>query len=466
MTDFAQDWWPPSEDQARFDQYTRNLQLFDSDHKTAFERMSAKLPRHLREKLYLVQDYPRLVTEIYADLIYGAPPVISAPAQQEQLNELLVKNDFLMRLYQSELTLSPCGDAVWKVALAPGDDGQMRVFIEEMRPQHYFKVVDPFNCNRVLKQGLAWEVRIGAGDNLRRYLRVEWHYAGRIEHFAYRLQGFGKVGKVPVALAEVHGQDAPPDVELTRVPMPLLHHMVNVNRSGRVYGQSDYTEGLITLFDTANERISSMARVLNKHEEPVTVLPLGILNSRNRGNVRVEELEVIELTPDMNGLDVPRKLTWDAKLEASFQLLEKIEDKIFDFAAISPAMLGKDKAGNIESGRAMQMRFARMMNRVDRKRMFREPAIKAVLFCALWMEHAWLNKPLPQNLPEVTWRNGLPKDDSELTDVATRQVAAELMSRRTAIRYIRQVGDVEAEAELAQIEAERAQRAQTETQQS
>lgn len=456
MIDFTQTWWPPAADQCRLEGYERKEELFESEHAEAFEHKSAKVPSHLKDKLYLIQDYPKLISTTVANLLFGQAPVFSFPENQAQLNRLVTENRIPTTLYEAELSASFRGDAVFKLSIGPRNPGgENEVLIEEVPAYAYFAELDPDNARRVLSQCLAWERCVQDADGRQtRYLRVEHHEPGFIYNELYKIEGQTKVkGPIPLeTIYDMSAPDAPKPVEETGVPFPLLFHFPNVRHGSIYYGMSDYSRGLETLFDEANQRITSIATVLDKHIDPKLVLPTGILNKR--GNVKAEDLQVIEVAPEDAVTGAPRMLTWDAQLESSFRQLEIIEKKIFQFADIS--RIDREGVGNVDSGRAMHMLFAPMLALVTRKQNYRQPVICEMLYCAMWLGAA-RNVPgytRPITKPEMVWRNSLPKDDQELTTVAAMAVGARIMSRETAIRYTLQVGADEAAAELARIDAD------------
>jgi hypothetical protein len=277
---------------------------------------------------------------------------------------------------------------------------------------------------------------------------------GQIVNELYEIIGQGRVKNRRVPLSYLYGDAAPDEVEVTGVSTPLLFHFPNKTSGGDYWGDSDYSLGLESLFNEANARMTSISDVLDKHVGPKLIVPSGVLS--HRSETPVAELDIIEVWPEDAVTNSPRYLTWDAQLQAAFNQLAALEEKIFQFSDVSPAMFGKDKAGNIESGRAMAMRFARMMTRTNRKRAFREPVLQDMLFVAMQLQVYWgiPGATEPVSPPEVIWRNGLPKDDKELSEVAAAMVGAKLMSRETAYRYFANVGADEAKAEMDKVAAE------------
>ena len=453
MIDFQSTWWPA--DQERLTLYAQLDQMFLSKHREAFARLSGKLPKHLYDKAYISQDYPKFISSTWAGLLFGRPPVISTPipAEQSSLNTIMASNRLAQTFYESELACSSRGDAVLRLSTGsrhPG--GPVEVLIEEVPAYSYFAECDPDNQRRILSQCLAWERTVGEGDKLKRYLRVEHHGAGWIRNELYPITGLTKVGPA-VPLSVLYGEDAPPDYIETGVSVPLLFHLPNELYGCAHYGMSDYTPTLVGLFDEANQRITGIADVLDRHKDPKLILPTGVLD--RRGQIKTEDLEIIEVAPEDASSNAPRLLTWDAQLDSSFKMLDEVDSAILKFAQISAAWARQD-AGNIDSAPAFNRCFAQMLARLTLKQSYREPVIKQMLFTAMQLNAIIGLGPAPTAPPEVLWSNGLPKDDKEMTEVAAAAVGAGFMSKLTAIRYTRQVGEAEAMAELARIDEERA----------
>lgn len=440
-------WWPP--DKERIDAYAQRELLYEGDHKVAFAHLSAKMPDHLADRVYLALDYPKLIVNTFADLLFAESPVLTLPGQQEFLDRLVEQNNLFTTFYEAELSCSFRGDAVYRVGLNAAGD---QVKIEEKPAWSYFVEINPDNVREVLSECLAWEreIRYRNGDT-RRFLRVERHKPGFIYNELYEREGLTKVVR-QVPLSVLYGDDAPPDVEETGVPFSLLIHAPNVRHGSRYWGQSDLTDGLIALFDEINGRATAISDILDKHADPKLVAPLGTVG-RN-GKINHGSLNLLEVSAEEAAANVPRYLVWDAKLEACFDQLDRVEDWIFKFSDVSQAMHNRGKVGNIDSGIAMKQLFMPMLTRSNRKALYRQPVIQRVIYVAMMMAHRWLKWPEPSGLCEVVWRSGLPRDDSELTSVATQLVQSRLMSRHTAVRYVHGVGDTEASAELARVDAE------------
>lgn len=461
MIDFVESWWPPAEDECRLKNYKRRQELFESNHAEAFKEKSGKIPDHLKDKVYLVQDYPKLISKEFAKLLFGKAPIFSMPSQQAQLDKLVTDNKLPVALYENELSTSFRGDGVFKVSIGPRHPGgENEVLIEEVPAYSYFTELDPDNTRRVKSQCLAWERIVtkkepGGGTRDIRYLRVEEHGAGWIRNALFIIKGFTQI-EGPVPLSELYGDDpnAPQEFYETKVSVPLLFHFPNVRHGSCYYGESDYTPGLESLFDEANGRITSIGCVLDKHVDPITAIPTGIIGKK--GTIKVEDLAIMEVAPEEASAGLPKKVTWDPLLESSFNQLETIEERIFLFADVCRP--DRKAVGRIDSGRAMHMLMAPMLARAELKQTYRQPVICEMLSTAIALGAA-NNVPgysQPTEMPEMIWRNGLPKDDKELMEVASVGKGAEIMSQEDAIRYFFQCGQQEAKAIMDRIKEDRA----------
>lgn len=468
MIDFQRSGWPPSAaDCKRLANYARYDQLRESRHAEAFEEKSAKLPPHLASKTYLIADYPSLISKVSADMLFGERPIFHAasPDEQAAMDEILRANNLWTTLHEAEQSNSSRGDAVLRVRLAE-DHGRRHVVIEELPASCYFIETDPDNSRRVLSHCLAW-VRLGP-DERTEYLRVEHHLPGQIVNELYllsdtvipmRLAGTDEPMRLAakrvrdrVDLADLYGSAAPPDVMETGVPYSLLFHVPAARNGNRVFGESDYTPGLESLFDAYNGRLTKIDDILDRHAEPIFLGPEGILDEQ--GNLRREDMSVLEIPRGGDGAAV-RYVTWEGQLQAAFMQLEKISDLIFKFSEISPAIFGEDKAGSIESGIAMRFRFARTESKISRKRNYWDPVLSHMVYVAMLLAARWIpGHPVPTRPPVITWRDGLPQNTKEQAEIEEIRLRSGTTSRQSAIMRIDETTQEAAREEIARIEAE------------
>lgn len=458
MIDFQATGWPPSaEDVKRLEDYQRYTQLFEGDHASAFAEKSAKLPSGVASKVYLIADYPKLISNVCGDMLFGEAPIFSAEdeAEQKLITDLVDSNDLISTLMEAALSQSFRGDAVFRCRVGTRDtDGQRGVIIEEVPAHSYFQEVDSQDCRRVLSEAIAWVHPTEESD----YLRVEHHLKGEVVQQAFELDlNTGKVGDF-VPLEFLHGSDAPPEREATGLPFSLLTHIPNTRHGSRRWGASDFAGGLESLFDAVNNRLSKIEAILDKHADPNLVVPQGTLD--DDGNLEKSTGLVFEVPTEDGGSNLPRYMTWEGQLLACFQELEVLGDLIFKFSEISPAIFGQDKAGSIESGRAMRMRFIRTLAKMSRKKQIWDPRLKRILWVARKLGEKFLNWPAAPESPaktvEIEWQDGLPVDQTEQVGIEVQRVREGLTTKEKAIRRLDQVNAAQARKELAAIAKEKA----------
>lgn len=458
--------WPPVSDLERIASYKLRELLFEGKHAEAFAQKSARLPARVRSKTYLIAEFPALLTRVCADMLVSEPPVISAPhgsslEQAQRLKDLVARpgrpDNLNVLMYEGELGASSRGDAVWVAEVDPRGGGQVR--FREVPASNYFVTPNPDNIREVLSETVAWERDyIGADGRTHQALRVD-HYMpdGTIRHEAWELDAPSGQVDFQLRLEDVYGWDAPAwllrEVTDTGVGESTLVHVPNERYGKSYWGLSDYSEGLVSHFDEVNNRLTRIADYLDKHTAPRIILPEELRGCVDEaGNISVADLEAVWVDPKAAG-NLPRYLVWDGQMIAAFKEIETLIDLIFKFSEVSPAIFGEDKAGSIESARAMLFRFIRTSAKIARKRMYFDPAVKRLLILGQKLNERWLRGPEPV-VPTIVWQDGIPHDYRENVETEEIRRRAGLTSRVDAIRRIDMLDEQEARTAVARIEEE------------
>jgi hypothetical protein len=150
----------------------------------------------------------------------------------------------------------------------------------------------------------------------------------------------------------------------------------------------------------------------------------------------------------------PGYMTWDGKLEAAEAQIDRLVDFIFYISETSPAAFGMDKLGTSESGSALKKRLMRTLAKVNRKKMYADPAIKDVLEIAMMMDNEWAGASYEVERPSVTWSDGLPNDPKEDAEVIGTRIQNKTMSQKKGIMILDNCNEETAEKELEQIQKE------------
>lgn len=461
--------WPPTrEDAERRAKYAYYEQIFDGDYKEAFAHKSCQVDPD-DEKVYLGADWGALICKVNADMLFGQPPIVSVGEDQKQLDQLLKNTDLFALLNEAALPQGFRGDAV--LLLEWCKEKKMPV-VTEIPACNYFALRSSDNSRKVLEEAVAWEVTVG----LDTYLRVDRYKKGKITRECYKVGdqvGTGwevedaglvrqrKTTPAPLSAAYPFPEDepAPSDQGTYRLPngrSPLF--LVPNQRHGSCYfGRSEFAGGITSLFDSFNQRLTELHDVISKHADPKLVLPEGVLD--RHGRVKSEDLGVIEIPTGAENGDVFRYLIWDGQLIPATGELKILEELIFKFSETSPAIFGSDKAGSIESGRAMKFRFQRTLAKIARKVRIWDPILKELIFLIHWMAAEMkaeitypdgTTEPVkpPTRQAELAWQNGLPLDIKEQIEIEALRVQNSLTSRVKAVQRLDQCSEQKAQDDL------------------
>lgn len=444
--------FPPSDAQSRLNDYEYYCKLFMGQHFDAFRiRIDDERYNRAFAKLrYVMVNFAGLISKIVADMLFSEPIVVKVPdGDQEFVDALWKENQMDIQCYESALANSHLGDAVFKTRIGPrGNSVDSTVIIEDIMPQIYFPEVDPFNVRAEPKEKvLAWTFK--KGDKF--YLRKEIHKDNKIINKVFEMQG--KEIKQEVGLDILDIKDLVGEEE-TKIDRSLITHVVNWKTGDRHFGLSDYND-LDSLFYAINNRMTKMDNILDKHGDPILMVPPGILDEK--GNVKKKALGVIEMGDGEAGK--PEYIVWDAKLESALSEVEKLVEFMYLIGEISPDVLGMGK-GVSDSGRALKFKLMRTIAKVQRKRLYYDHAIKEMIYTAQVLAKAWGTKVGGKTLqgepvmPEIEWSDGLPIDEVEQLDKEIAAVDAGLTSKLSAHMRVYGVDEKTAKDELAEIEKE------------
>ncbi len=439
----------------RINYYKYYEKLFIGDHFGAFayymddERFTAQYQK-LR---YVMANFAGLISKVIADFLFSEPITARVPdGDQDFLDALWRENNLDTQLYESALTNSYNGDDVFKVRVGKRNfyDDKPTLIIEETTPTIYFPKVNGFNVREVpQRQELAWTFTI----NGKKYLRKEIHEGGTIYNEVWQMEGNKIVAQVDISILGI--PDLQPMVP-TGVKEPLLFHIPNWKTGNRYFGISDYHD-LDSLFFAINNRLTKTDNILDKHSDPILMVPPGVLDEN--GKVKKKALGVIEIAEGETGK--PEYIVWDASLENAFKEIDYLVDKLLMTSEISPDAFGMGKNGAAESGRALKFKLLRILAKAKRKKLYYDTQLKNVLFVAQKMAKVWNLEVGGQKLKgdpalvELEWNDGIPVDEKEEAEVETMKIDAGIQSKKEAIMRIDGIDEKAADKKLKDIEAEK-----------
>lgn len=440
------------EDEDRLQNYHYYEQLFLGEHYEAFKvRVSSNDFNKAYSKIrYVMVNFAGMISKIVADMLFGEPLAakFENKDQQSWIEDFWHENNLDILLYESALTNSFMGDCLFKLRVGQRyeKDKKSSVIWDTPSSALYFPHIDRFNVTGEPKEReLAWTYEL----NGKTYLRREIQSAGKIVNEAYLMKGNEIKNKVSLTEAGLAGIK---DVEETKIDRNLLIHIPNWKAGTRWNGISDYFD-LDTLFFAVNNRMSKIDNILDKHSDPILMVPPGVLDEN--GKVKKQDGRVIEIGEGDDGK--PEYVVWDASLENAFKEIEKLVDFVYMVGEVSPDVLGLGK-GQSDSGRALKFKLMRTLAKVNRKKRYYDRAIKEALYVAQLLAKEYDcyagGKPFPGEpvIPDLEWQDGLPADEMEQIDIETKAIDAGITSPKDSMMRVYNMDEEAAEKKIKEID--------------
>lgn len=447
--------FPYDNEKQRLLNYSYFEQLFLGDHYEAFNLRAedGQFHKQYAKLRYVMINFAGLVSKICADMLFSEQVTLKMPegGDQKYTEGLWTENNLDVQLYESALGNSYNGDAVFKVRVGKRhpNDKKSTVIIEDITPRIYFPKIDPFNVRaEPTQKELAW-VFTRSTDQ---YLRKEIHEPGKIINKVYKMDK-GIIGE-EVSL-DILGIPGLTPEQSTKIDQSLIVHIPNWKVGSKWNGFSDYYD-LDSIFFAINNRMTKVDNVLDKHTDPILMVPPGVLNEN--GTVRKKALGVIEIGEGETGK--PEYIVWDASLDNAFKEIEKLVEFLYMIGEVSPDVLGLGE-GVSDSGRALKFKLMRTIAKVARKKLYYYRAIQDIMLIAQKMGKAWGIEVEGQLLsgepakPDLTFADGLPIDDSELIDTESKAIDAGITSKKDSMMRVYNLDEKVADQRLKDIEAEK-----------
>lgn len=449
--------FPAKIDKDRIADYDYYFKLFEGKHFDAFKvRVGSKDFNEAYARIrYLYVNFAGMISRIVADMLFGEQVKIKVDDEKAQAwLEDFWRENFLDALwYESALTNSAVGDALVKLRTAQIDDNDpskgLTVKLEQAPASIYYPHINPQNVNSdPTVRELAWIVPMGKDQ----YLYREIYELGKITYEAWEMHGDKPEVKVPVSTIFPGAID-----ELqTKIDRHILLHIPNWRTGMRWNGYSDYYD-LDALFFAINNRLSMTDNVLDKHTDPILMVPPGVIDPKT-GKVKRKDGRVIEMESGEDGK--PEYIVWDASLENAFKQIEKMVQMMWMVSEISPDTLGLGD-GQADSGRALKFKLMRTIAKVNRKKVYYDHAIKEALYVAQLLAKANGAKvngkavDFEPVMPELVWADGIPADDTEMIDNITKEIDAGILDRKSAAQKMYGIDEKSAQKRIDEVDKEK-----------
>lgn len=346
--------FPPLSEAPRLNAIRDNRLLFEGYHSRVFKRWAKT---EGVEDLSVTVNWHRRLSTMWADMLFGQEPTLSAD-NQDAMNDFIVNNDFINKLYESAIDISRFGVAVMKVRY----DEKKGSVVDIVPADLWFPVVEAHNTKEVVKHVLAWKYK--EGDN--HYLKAEVHERGKVSYLTYKLTSDSIIEKL-VELEE----------EATGVDDFLVQPIFNVGTSDSLIGNNDYND-INPIVEEIEMRLTQVSRVLDKHADP----------SMYGDETAIEWDEATgeylvrgggSFYPISQGGVAPNYLTWDANLKDCQEHIKTLQNQFHNISHTSPAIFGEIKSGMAESGSAMKRLLLTTIIKVNRLQMRYTYSVKSIL---------------------------------------------------------------------------------------
>ncbi len=432
--------FPPSDtdERKRVRRYQTNILLYRNEHEedAAFGQSRRTLRPELAVAHKMILGYHERLTTHWHDLVFGENPVMlvgSGPADAETVN--FVRDINLMEAAREVIIdVSALGDGLFKVRPL----GNGRVVVESQQPEAWYPVVRVNDIREVTAHVLAWTFSIKTELGLlervaqsrraseQKFLQLEIHEPGRITTRVHRLDD-GTIGQDVTEQFE----NVVPLVTLDTNEF-LLVHVPNKRTSRDLYGTDDY-EKLDTIIMEMEDRLSQMSRVLDKHVDPTVFGPTSALTYNSDSGLWEFKTKGYIAMNDRDD-PIPGYLAWDGKLEAALSQFNLLFNQLLLLSETSPAGFGMfGEVPPVESGIALKRLLRTDLAKAVRLQTAFSAAFERVLSIAAGLSGQ------EERLPEsFSWmfRDGLPDDPNENSQIAERSLREGFMSVRTAVKML------------------------------
>lgn len=446
--------WPPPGERRRLDKYHKNKMIFEGEHEKVYYESFKRITRVIGNfedvvSYSVIANFQKLISLKIADFMLGEPPKITAgdddSKEQISLDNIIENSDLINTAYMSAIDISRYGDSVLNIY----KDEEGRGIIDITQPSFYFKVVDPKNIRKVKHHILAHTYKVqkpnrsffgGDKEEYDHYLYVEIHSKGLYEYITFKLNDSEKM------IMSLHEPMKQVQTGLNDFAIVPVHNLLT---SDRVYGIDDYSD-LDSIISEIEVRIAQISKILDKHAEPSVQGPSSALYRDKDGNWK---LKMGNYFPRDNNEDPEVSyITWDAQLQANFEIVEKLINILAVVSEMGSAIFDTEqKTGNAASGTALRRMMISPLAKVNRTRMRFDSSIKKAIKLASQLGGENIID-LSKEKINIFWNDGLPDDPKEQAEImGIRTGNKSTLSQFSAIQRLDSLSDEDTQKELEAI---------------
>lgn len=387
---------------------------------------------------YTPCDLLGLISRKTADLLFGEAPRISHGDARvaAKLAALVERSSLHGELLAMACEMSWAGEAFLEVVRHDGDAYIRHVPVFDIHP------IGPVGPGGQHAEYRRFDTAAVKRDGRDAVLVLETNYRrGEITRRVYEA-GRDQL-PLPLELWPLRRPDGSTlvDREATGLDRPSIVRFRNDAR-----GQSDYTPQLIDAQDLLSAKHTQLSRVILRHAEP----RLFMVDSQALPDGTIRADDEVFYGQSMDAM--PRFLTWEAQLDAAMRDRDFARQMLLTIAEMPASFLGIKDDSTAETAAKMRLNAVNAIAKAQRKAAYVTGPLKLALSMALAIDLAVTD---PGSIV-VQIRDGIPDDEKERAEVIVTLRSAGAMSLRRALA-MQQLDAAELDAELAELERERAQ---------
>lgn len=430
--------WPPDDrdERQRQEEFHKSELLYNDCHgdKELFPQISEYLKdqKEDKQKIQIIMSTPRDATGKHISLLLGEAPTIQVPTNQTIIDDLLARG-LLRTAEECIIDVARYGVGI----LQAGLDSNENPLILVVNPRKWIPITEPGNVRSITHHviyDIFEEVRkINTRDEKVKCVRFTIHTPGFVQHRIFDLKDkkLAEEWEIPDVAALLNITLDSEGRQKTGVDLPLVVVVNNQMTSEMWYGRTDYGKNVRSLVESLEMSLMSRHLALSKFTQPTPYGPDSMFepdfSAEGEGRMIFDPHKAIMLNPED---EKPGALTWDISAEAQAGQIEELFHHLLDALDISMELMAGREGAGVLSGTALKLKLIPTRARVSRYQTYLDHALKHVITLA----YALKNQTIKPTDVEITWRDGLPRDEKEDSEIVRNLSTAQAISTERKVR--------------------------------
>ncbi|WP_020615752.1 hypothetical protein [Paenibacillus daejeonensis] len=391
-----------------------------------------------RHNPYVTVNFCSLVAEVPADLINRSLGNISADTEEGK-----AELEFVSAVVKASSANSKIWSAVTQhqvdglIAYRIRRDERGKVWFEWLLGDKYLEHEDGRGAD------IAWVEEQGDDQNKKKFLRVERQRLDgddlNIEQLTFLMEGDNVAEQIDTGkYAADYELEIPEDQDLPGVGELMCGLITNDATLMQPRGRSALRD-IDIIQEEINWTITRDSVVFEKHGKPRLAIPRSLWNEvANQNNrhyggrfVRSADLEVVSFDEQTGA--VPQYITWDAKMEQSFEHVKRMIENLLAISKTSAQAAGLEEARG-ETGVALLYLWIQSVIKAESIQSKFDEALKAAIRKSMILQNALGNTDMEVSDPVIEWGDMLPKAESEADREEIEKYREGVQSLETTVR--------------------------------